>query len=646
MTTCMAHRLSALLLLAACSGSVRSAELTLAEYQNKAKGAWAGQMIGVSYGAPYEFKARGTILEGPLREWKPEFVDNSIHQDDVYVEMTFLKALEDHGLDITNEQAGKAFADSEYNLWHANKAGRDNCRNGIMPPASGHPDNNPHADDIDFQIEADLFGIITPGMPQACNRLCDRFGHVMNYGDGVYGGMFVAGMYCAAFFEDDVEKVVAAGLACIPAESKYAQLISDVIASHAKAADDWQACWQLLEEKWAPNDLCPGGRGNPLNIDAKLNGGYIAIGLLYGDGDFEKTLEITTRCGQDADCNPSNAAGVLGTILGFDGIPEQFRSGIADIADRNFSFTEYNFGTLTDACTRVARQVVEANGGTIQQTGDGETWQIELQPPRPPETLEQWVMIDQDLRLRARPGREGDRGILVAWDPVPTATSYQLVREDSDEPVFTTTNATPFEDTKAPVGQPVSYRMRVRLPDGEWHGSAPVSSFIFVPTPTNERGDTNLARSDFATPDAAVLSPTGGGLKDIAVIRDGVTTEQNYDSFDGKNEAAEDWYAIRFARAVRANSVEYVEGNNFHDGGWWLSLTVQYLDPETFGWHNCSNVRMSPEYDFEDRQENRKAYTPWTFTFDEVTCAGIRIFGKPGGEADFTSIAELEVYYR
>ncbi|MFQ6099051.1 MAG: hypothetical protein ACE5O2_15075, partial [Armatimonadota bacterium] len=75
-----------------------AADLTLAEYQDKARGAWAGQMIGVAYGSVYEFKAQGRILEDPIREWKPKFIRNAIGQDDLYVEMTFLKALEEHGL--------------------------------------------------------------------------------------------------------------------------------------------------------------------------------------------------------------------------------------------------------------------------------------------------------------------------------------------------------------------------------------------------------------------------------------------------------------------------------------------------------------------------------------------------------------------
>ncbi len=632
--------------------SVSASTLTLAEYEDKCRGAWAGQMIGVSYGSVYEFKYLGRIMEDDIREWQPEFIHNAIYQDDVYVEMTFLQALEDHGIDITNEQAGKAFADSEYPLWHANRYGRENCRNGIMPPLSGHPDHNQHADDIDFQIEADLFGIITPGMPQAMLKLGDRFGHIMNYGDGVYGGMFVAGMYSAAFFEDDVRTVVATGLACIPPQSEYAQLISDVVASYDADTSDWRACWQLLEDKWAADDLCPGGRGNLFNIDAKLNGGYIAIGLLYGEGDFDKTLEISTRCGQDADCNPSNAAGVLGCMMGYDGIPSQYTDGIPAVQDEEFSHTNYDFASLVDACSGVVREIIEANGGEITGRADAESWELPDQAFAPEKTLEQWVDVDMDLRVKVTPGVVGKRGPVIEFTPIPTGRQHRIMRIDERHPngvaAFTTGyhESVTREDRKAPSGQPLAYRVEVRLPESGWQSSSPVATSVIDPIATNERADENLALLDSASPDAAVLHPTGGGLKDIGVIRDGVVVDQNYDSFDGQNAAAEDWYAIRFAKAARANAIEYVEGQSFHNGGWWLSLTAQYLDLDSFEWRDCANVSLSPEYDFADHQDGRADYTRWTLTFDEVTCGGIRIFGRPGGDASFTSIGELEIYYR
>ena len=344
---------------------------------DKIKGAWAGQMIGVSYGAPTEFRAQGKILEGEI---KPDKLSNAIGQDDLYVEMTFARVMDKVGLDATSEAYGEAFKDSKYDLWHANAGARRNLNRGIAAPMSGHPKFNIHADDIDFQIEADFIGIMCPGLPQEVNKYADRVGRVMNYGDGLYGGMFVGGMYAAAFFESDPRKVVEAGLACIPAESPYAKLIRDLLDWSAQTPDDWRKVWKQVEDKWDKDDPCPDGALGAFNIDAKLNGAYIAFGLIYGKGDFDKTMEIATRCGQDSDCNPSSAAGVLGTIIGYGKIPERYRTELAKIADTKFQFTEYSFNDIVASTEQRANMVIHQAGGKV---GDKEVV-IPFQAPQPP----------------------------------------------------------------------------------------------------------------------------------------------------------------------------------------------------------------------------------------------------------------------
>ncbi len=386
------------------AGQAEMVELSKARFEDKCKGAWAGQMFGVCFGAPYEFRSNGKPITKDLHTWEPERIRDGLGQDDCYVEMTFLAAIEEYGLDVTFEEAGQAFAATRFPLWHANLEGRENIRAGILPPKSGHPDYNCHADDIDFQIEADLFGILCPGLPRASNQLCDVFGHVMNYGDGVYGGIFVAGMYAAAYFEDeDVDAVLRAGLACVPAASDYRKCIEDVVRWHAEAPDDWLATWVRIEEKWQDDvDCMP---GNPFNIDAKLNGAYIAMGLLYGQGDFMKTTEISLRCGQDADCNPSNAAGVLGCMKGFSGLPPALFSGLAEISSGRFIHTPYTFDSLLDACQRVAGKIIEREGGRIGP----EAYHIPVQSPQPAE-LEQWTGQEAILAMPIRPHE------IARWD--------------------------------------------------------------------------------------------------------------------------------------------------------------------------------------------------------------------------------------
>lgn len=390
----LALGLLATLALAPASRAAETRTLGIETFRDRLRGGWAGQMIGVSYGSIYEFKSNGKPITTPLRDWKPDFISNSINQDDIYVEMTFLKTLEKHGPSASRRQAGEDFRDSKYRLWHANMAARENLKQGIFPPESGHPRYNPHADDIDFQIEADIFGLITPGMPKAGLKMADVFGSVMNYGDGLYGGRWVTAMYCQAYLEPEptpaaITRCVEAGLSAIPAESTYAKILRDVIAWHKANPTDWLKSWQAIEDKWAADDLCPDGYKRPFNIDAKLNGAYILMGLLYGEGDFHKTLEITTRCGQDADCNPSNAAGVLGTIYGFKRLPAVYTSGIPALTGRKFEYTDYDYPELIAACEKMTLRILKDNGGRVLTRDGAEVMEIPLQQPTPPAKLEQ-----------------------------------------------------------------------------------------------------------------------------------------------------------------------------------------------------------------------------------------------------------------
>jgi hypothetical protein len=358
--------------------------LSRAALLDKIRGGWAGQMIGVSYGAPTEFRSNGKIGDWELT-WAPDRVSNAIDQDDLYVEMTFARVMDTIGLKATTAQYGEAFKNSQYDLWHANAAARRALNLGFPAPRSGHPQYNAHANDIDFQIESDFIGLMCPGLPRTANRFCDRVGRVMNYGDGLYGGMFVGGMYAAAYFETDPRRVVEAGLASIPARSGYGRLIRDLLDWSAQYPSDWRRVWQLIEDKWDKNDPCPDGALAPFNIDARLNGAYIAFGLLYGGGDFLKTMEISTRCGQDSDCNPSSAAGVLGVMLGFERIPDLCKSGLAALANKKFAYTEYSFEDIVRSTEKRALELIREAGGTVTDTEVG----IRCQTPKAPK-LEQW----------------------------------------------------------------------------------------------------------------------------------------------------------------------------------------------------------------------------------------------------------------
>jgi hypothetical protein len=367
--------------------------LPVEEYVDKMKGGWIGQMAGVGWGGPTEFHFQGKIMPlGEMPDWRPQMI-NQFHQDDIYVEMTFLRTLELYGMDVSIRQAGIDFANSGYPLWHANRAGRDNLRAGTAPPDSGHPKFNKHADDIDYQIEADYAGLIAPGLPNVAIELGETFGRLMNYGDGLYGGQFVGGMYAEAFFEDDPVKLVKAGLECIPRQSQYAECIRDVLKWYKQNPDDWEKAWQLINEKYHLNTayrrFSCGGPKSSFNIDAKITGAYIVMGMLYGEGDMDKTIIISTRCGQDSDCNPANSGGILATTIGYEKLPDKFKSALNP--EGKFSHTPYNFPTLIKVCEKLVRQSVKRRGGKIIQDANGkEVFLIPIEEPMPGKLEQCW----------------------------------------------------------------------------------------------------------------------------------------------------------------------------------------------------------------------------------------------------------------
>jgi hypothetical protein len=193
--------------------------------KDKIKGGWAGQTIGVTFGGPYEFRFQGTFIGDyqPL-VWNDSLVKHNMLYnaglyDDLYMDLTFVDVFEKYGMNAPLDSFSNAYANAGYMLWHANQAGRYNILNGIKSPQSGAWQNNPHADCIDYQIESDFSGLMSPGMPNTASAISDKIGHIMNYGDGWYGGVYVGAMYSLAFTSGNINYIVSTALKKIPVQS-------------------------------------------------------------------------------------------------------------------------------------------------------------------------------------------------------------------------------------------------------------------------------------------------------------------------------------------------------------------------------------------------------------------------------------------
>ncbi len=144
---------------------------------------------------------------------------------------------------------------------------------------------------------------------------------------------------------------------------------------------------------------------------------------------------------------------------------------------------------------------------------------------------------------------------------------------------------------------------------------------------------------------ANITAPTGGGSKNLEVIRDGdmppvgnTDSWRQYDTYHGGMYSAEDWIGYQYSTPQTFTKVVFQEGKNFVDGGFFNSLTVQVRQNGV--WVNVPSFVSTPAYPPNDNVN----YETYTLTFSPTTGDAIRIDGAPGGSAYFISVGELMVY--
>jgi hypothetical protein len=147
------------------------------------------------------------------------------------------------------------------------------------------------------------------------------------------------------------------------------------------------------------------------------------------------------------------------------------------------------------------------------------------------------------------------------------------------------------------------------------------------------------------TPIALITAPTGGGNKNLSVIKDGVkpavgssSNTDQYDTYNGGAARPADWIGYSFSSSKSFSRVVFQEGRNFYDGGAFSSLTVQVRNSGV--WSTVAGLSSSPAYS----GSNGVSFETFTLSFSPVSGDGIRIYGAPSGASQFVSVAELEVY--
>ena len=287
-----------------------------------------GKTIGVRHGAPIEGwsyekneKVYGEI-DGYLVDYKDFAAD-----DDTNGPIFLIRALEDYTYTsgISAEKIGITllnYAPYEHAFFWWGGYGKStehtaylNLRNGIMAPQSGSVEQNGAdvAEQIGGQIFIDAWGLVAPGNPKLAAEYAEKAASVTHGGNGVYGGMFIAACISAAFIENEIEKIIVAGLSAIPENCEYARMCRDVMDFYKKQPENWRDCFEFVKSNYG-YDRYPG------TCHIIPNSAVIVLSLLYSEGDFSKAINICNMCGWDTDCNVGNVGTIMGVLNGLDGI--------------------------------------------------------------------------------------------------------------------------------------------------------------------------------------------------------------------------------------------------------------------------------------------------------------------------------------
>jgi ADP-ribosylglycohydrolase len=295
------------------AGQAAERRLTLADYRDKVYGAWLGQIVGASYGFNFEGKARNAIeLDHFLNHYDAAVVD-----DDYYYEMVALYGFERHGLNMTVEQLGDMWKEYKAGTWGSSEQARLALERGIKAPDSGSPRYNRWFHTIGPQFSSDVYGMISPGMVNLAGGVARKYSHVNGYAEGSDGAVFVAACISEAFFETNPVKIVRQAAQLIDPGSNYRKAIEFVLASYEQGKP-WRQIAAESEARWRPD--------YPQMNNSVANGALVALGILFGEGDYLKSINVVTQLGDftDADCNAANVSSVVGAMRGVKAIPPQF----------------------------------------------------------------------------------------------------------------------------------------------------------------------------------------------------------------------------------------------------------------------------------------------------------------------------------
>ena len=302
------------------------------------EGAWLGRICGCILGKPVEcmklnelvpfLKESGNYpmkryiltsdVTAAVREkysypfWIDCFADKLVccpSDDDTNYTVLASRMIDKYGADFKSSDVASMWIDSQVKNAYctAERVAYCNIINGYAPPETAIY-HNPYLEWIGAQIRADYYGYIYPGDPEAAAEAAYRDARVSHVKNGIYGAMFAAATVAAAAVSDSTYAALRQGISCIPVTSRLYEYLRGVLDGYdaGSSFDDFTA---KLRSDWNDNDPYDWCHVIP-------NAAIVTAALLYGGGDYGKTVCLAVQSGFDTDCNGATAGSVAGMLLG------------------------------------------------------------------------------------------------------------------------------------------------------------------------------------------------------------------------------------------------------------------------------------------------------------------------------------------
>lgn len=344
------------------------------ELRDKIYACWLGKNIGGTIGTPFEGQRQINDVKGFNSP-----PGNPLPNDDLDLQLVWLRAMDEQGPDkIDNKLLGQYWMNYIGPHWNEYGVCKSNMRSGFLPPMSGSFQNERWMHSNGAWIRTEIWACTHPATVEKAIRLSFADASVDHgFGEGSYGAIFVAAMESAAFMIRDLDTLIKIGLSKIPENCRVARSVRLVCDCYRRGVD-----WKDTRNAVVHDNEDLGWFQAPANI------AFAILGLLYGEGDFKKSVLLAVDCGDDTDCTGATVGALLGIMHGTKIIPEDWAAYIGEsivtvAIIRGIGYFPATCNELTDAvmhlipaCTRTPLPELASKGPwftiTDEETSFGE----------------------------------------------------------------------------------------------------------------------------------------------------------------------------------------------------------------------------------------------------------------------------------